>query len=121
MKTWWPFFALLLSSLLFAGCKTEDAAAGTYRVEQENSFFGQGAEKFELDLKEDHSFTFAAGNFLMGKGTWSSDGDQVKLDWTEGALNNDDKAGVEFKLEGNKLIPLNHEGKPIDQWRFIQK
>lgn len=120
MRLWQAILIVIAALVIVVGCKSGNSPAGVYRIEQDGGFFGEGAEKFELELKNDQSFEFGVGNLSMGKGTWSSSADRVKLNWTQGTLGGG-KAGVDYQIQPGKLIPLTTDGKPISKWRFVRK
>jgi hypothetical protein len=105
---------ILLVVLAAIACKGGGGAAGKYRIEQTNNFFGEGAEKGELNVREDGTYDITMGPLTLFKGNWSAKGNDVSF--TEGT----GKLATSYKLTEGKLIPYIN-GKEMTQWRFIRK
>lgn len=108
------FRALLtLAGLIAIGCKGS-LVAGRYRIEQTGNSMGEGAERIELNLRQDKSFDVTAGQMQMLKGTWSTDANTLTLSANQGRI------GTSYRIEGAKLIPLAGE-KEMTAWRWLRK
>ncbi|MBC8065103.1 MAG: hypothetical protein H7Y17_09755 [Chlorobia bacterium] len=104
----------LLSIFLLSGCKGGSSVTGRYRIEQTNNFFGEGAEKAELDLKDDKSFEITIGKLTLASGTYTATDTQLDLSTGSGNM------GTSYKILTDKLVPVIG-GKEITAWRFVRK
>lgn len=110
-----PLLALfLLLVTLLVGCKGGSSVVGTYRIQQDNNALGEGAEKGELELKDDKSFEITIGPLKLASGTYTSTDTTVDLSASSG------KMGTSYKVQGGKLIPMI-DGKEVTGWRFVKK
>ncbi len=111
-------FLFVIVAMLAVACKGGGVAGG-YRIQQDNNLFGEGAEKFELDIKDDKSFTLTAGSLTMGAGTWSAQGDTVTMNWTSGAFGAIG-SGITYKATDGKLVPMKGS-EEVKGWRFVRR
>lgn len=107
----------LLATICFGfilGCKSGSSAAGKYGLQQEGTGFGPGAEKTDLDLREDGTFDITLGNLTLARGTWKEEKGMVNL--SGGGQN----LGTNYKVQDGKLIPVINN-KEVTFWRFVKK
>jgi hypothetical protein len=112
MKASLSLFLVIAISLI--GCKGGSSVVGTYRIQQDNNVLGEGAEKGELELKDDKSFEITIGPLKMASGTYTSTDTTVDLSANSG------KMGTSYKIQDSKLIPMVN-GKEVTAWRFVKK
>lgn len=104
----------IVAALFALGCKPGSSVVGTYHIEQENNFFGEGAEKIELEMGEDHNFRVLAGRLRIFEGTWKQENGMVI--WSGSGA----KLATSYKIDGNRLLPMI-ERRPVMGWRFVRK
>lgn len=96
------------------GCKSGAQVAGTYHIQQENNAIGEGAEKGELELRDDKSFEIRMLSLKLATGTYKSSDSMVELSASTGKL------GTNYRVKDGKLIPVI-DGKDVTGWRFVKK
>ena len=100
---------------LLTGCSGGGSSvAGVWRIEQDGTGFGEGAEKTELKLGDDGKFDISIGPMSLASGTWTFTDNKLTLSGGGG------KMGTDYRLDGGKLLPVV-DGKDVTFWRFVRK
>lgn len=109
-----PAIVLFILMALLIGCKGGSSVVGSYHIQQENNALGEGAEKGELELKDDKSFEIMIGPLKLASGTYTTTDTTVELSASSG------KMGTSYKIQDGKLVPIIG-GKEMTGWRFVKK
>lgn len=102
-------FGISLSLLVFVLVGCGSGVAGTYKVLNAT---GEGTAKTSLELRGDQSFEILLDGKTMSKGTWKSEGTQVKL-----FAGSDTTPTETYNIEGGKLVhPQAATNKDVITW-----
>lgn len=108
--------AVAALALIFVaiGCSSGPSVAGRWHIEQDGTGFGEGADKIELNLKDDQKYDISAGPLKMFEGTYTFAENKLTLSAAGGNL------GTEYRLDNGKLLPVIN-GKDVAFWRWVKK
>jgi hypothetical protein len=114
MRSSYSAIAVCIVFGVVGGCQSGSSIAGKYRLTGANAAFGEGADKTILELRPDNTFTIDLAPISIAKGTWSVEGETLKLS----------DAGTfspSYRIDGGKLIPIKPEGGEVTAWSFSKQ